>query len=204
MGVRSYLKISNNNIYYFRRVVPLKLRSSLGKREIKISLRTRNRQKALVLVGVLYLKTEQLFYEHGGKLMSLLDLIYELGEKGYDAKELDHIVFTVYGTETPNGVEGTSLARMTTSQRNAVVNSVKESHDVEMATALAAVMTYISKTHKKNHAELRNLVNEKLGLGSIVKDVEPVVSVAEPSIVFPKDVVHEKKMIQILSNLPMS
>lgn len=182
MGVGSYLKISNDNIYYFRRVIPLKLRPSLGKREIKISLRTRNRQKAQVLVGILYLKTEQLFYEHGGKLMSLLDLIYELGEKGYDSQELDHIVYTMYGTEATNGGEGTSLARMNASQRKSVVKSVNQSHGIEMATALATVMTYISKSRKKNHAELSNLVDEKLGLDPIVKGADPVVSVDNSSI----------------------
>jgi len=182
MGVRSYLKISKNNIYYFRRVVPLKLRTSLGKREIKISLRTRSRQKALVLVGVLYLKTEQLFYEYGGKLMSLLDLIYELGERGYDAKELDDIVFTVYGTEASNGVEGTSFVRMKASQRKAVVESVSESHGTEMARALATVMTYISESKKKNHAELKSLVNESLGLDAVLKDEELDLRVTEPSL----------------------
>ncbi len=197
MNLSSYLQTSQNNIYYFRRVVPVHLRDIIGKREIKVSLRTRNPQKAMILARVFYLKSEQLFFRYGDSSMSLLDLIYELGEKGYDSAALDEIVYTMYGTVTADGGEGTSLASMDKRQHRRIVQQVERSHDTQTAQALQAVMDYIEKSKEKDRAELEILVEEKLGLSKTSTTHPTSSTISSPTIapVFTSAPAHSGKRI---------
>ncbi|WP_374549430.1 DUF6538 domain-containing protein [Sphingobium yanoikuyae] len=56
----SYLA-KRGSVYYFRRIVPDELRATLGKREIMLSLRTKDREEAKRLIPVEIIKSDALF-----------------------------------------------------------------------------------------------------------------------------------------------
>jgi len=56
----SYLA-KRGSVYYFRRIVPDDLRSALGKREIMLSLRTKDREEAKRLIPAEIIKSDALF-----------------------------------------------------------------------------------------------------------------------------------------------
>lgn len=63
MYIPSYLT-NRNGIFYFRRAIPLALRPMLGKREVIISLRTRDPREAIHLSHIVAAKVEALFSQN--------------------------------------------------------------------------------------------------------------------------------------------
>lgn len=60
-----------NGTYYFRRVVPSRIRDLVGKREIIISLKTSRRTEATAVAGMIYGHTESIF--HAARAGTLTD-----------------------------------------------------------------------------------------------------------------------------------
>jgi hypothetical protein len=162
MNLTAYLQISNNNIYYFRRVVPLHIRAAIGKREFKISLRTRCPKKAYVMARLVYFQSEQLFFHHGAG-MSLLDLITQLGEEGYDAKLLDEITYNQYGKLNADGEE-TKLAIMSEKQQNKVVDIIGAEYGYKTEMGMRAIVDYINKYKDIERQKAAYLIDKQLGV----------------------------------------
>ena len=162
MNLTAYLQISNNNIYYFRRVVPLHIRAAIGKLEFKISLRTRCPKKAYVMARLVYFQSEQLFFHHGAG-MSLLDLITQLGEEGYDAKLLDEITYNQYGKLNADGEE-TKLAIMSEKQQNKVVDIIGAEYGYKTEMGMRAIVDYINKYKGIERQKAAYLIDKQLGV----------------------------------------
>ena len=79
----TYLQCQNSGIYYFRIAVPSQLRVIVGKREIKHSLKTRNRQDAIIQSISLGSKINKAFntlirMEYGKPLVSKKPVQFEI------------------------------------------------------------------------------------------------------------------------------
>lgn len=123
--------------------MPIRIRAKISKREVKISLRTRCPQKASAMARLVYLQSEQLFFQHGAG-MSLLDLITQLGEEGYDAKLLDEITYYQYGNNNADGEE-TKLATMSEQLQNKAVEMAGTEYGYEIEIGMRAIVNYINK-----------------------------------------------------------
>lgn len=84
--VRCYILATPAN-YFFRRAVPIDLREKLGKREIKISLKTGSKQVAALLARELAYKTDLLFrYLRGEQLSSNRNIIPGMSEILFESR----------------------------------------------------------------------------------------------------------------------
>ena len=70
--------LRRDGVYYLRRVVPKSLRETLGQREVKISLKTRNVEEAKRRLKVESLRVDRLFEEARRSLVSPDARVYRL------------------------------------------------------------------------------------------------------------------------------
>ncbi len=162
MSSPAYLQLSKNNIYYFRRVVPLKLRELIGKREIYKSLRTRDPKKATILARVYALQYEEEFMKLSDD-MSILDFIHEMREHGCNTEYLDQLIFTEYAREldTVDGaIVETYIHKLTEARTSQLIAHVREQTDNYTANVLEQVIDKARTLDTQDEQQIERIASE--------------------------------------------
>ncbi len=182
MASRQYLSI-RNNIYYFRRVIPLKLQSVFGKREIIKSLRTRDPKKAKILVYILTLQYEERFRKMTEE-MSIFDFIYEMKDHGCDAEYLDNLIFEQYANEieTKDGtVFETCIDTVSEVQKERLLAKVREYSGGFTSNVLEEVIEQAKRLTIEDQQKIKSMVLEKLPIEEGIEETKPETQTKETS-----------------------